>query len=280
MPSNPSRIWARPADLRTGLPSRGQNSLRVLLLAAHPDDETIGASVVLARVRDATVVFLTDGAPRARRLRSADVTGSRQAYAQTRWREAVAALALAGLPRSRVLSLEGIDQEASEEIPRLVRELTKLLVALQPDVMITHPYEGGHPDHDAAALVASLAVTSLKRRRLRAPEVLEMTSYHRREGHCVTGEFLPPDAGDQTQTPQLVVELRLKERRRKRQMFACYVSQQRILENFSTTTERFRPAPRYDFRKPPHPGKLWYECLGWPMSGKHWRELALQARKL
>jgi hypothetical protein len=35
-----------------------------------------------------------------------------------------------------------------------------------------------------------------------------------------------------------------------------------------------RPAPLYDFTKPPHAGKLWYESLGWSMTGRRWRELA------
>ena len=35
--------------------------------------------------------------------------------------------------------------------------------------------------------------------------------------------------------------------------------------------ERFRPTPGYDFSRPPHPGLLWYERLGWPLDGARWR---------
>ena len=37
-------------------------------------------------------------------------------------------------------------------------------------------------------------------------------------------------------------------------------------------------APDYDFSEPPHSGKLWYECMGWPMTGVRWRELATAAQ--
>ena len=54
---------------------------RTVLLAAHPDDETIGASAALHRLPDVTVAYLTDGAPRDTRLWSPHVNGSRDFYA-------------------------------------------------------------------------------------------------------------------------------------------------------------------------------------------------------
>jgi LmbE family N-acetylglucosaminyl deacetylase len=36
---------------------------RVLVVVAHPDDETGGCGVLLQRLHQATVVFCTDGAP-------------------------------------------------------------------------------------------------------------------------------------------------------------------------------------------------------------------------
>jgi len=57
-------------------------------------------------------------------------------------------------------------------------------------------------------------------------------------------------------------------------MFAEYRSQHQVLESFEINRERFRLAPAYDFQKPPHEGKLWYECLGWDMTGERWRTLA------
>lgn len=39
----------------------------------------------------------------------------------------------------------------------------------------------------------------------------------------------------------------------------------------------FRPAPAYDFERPPHAGPLLYDALGRGLTGAHWRRLARSA---
>ncbi len=244
------------------------SSLRILILAAHPDDETIGASLLLSRFPQSSVAFLTDGAPRDTRLWSAGVHGTRAAYAETRRQEAFQALAYAGICRQRAFWLGGVDQEAAFEINMLAERLTKLIAEVCPEIVITHPYEGGHPDHDSAAVVARLACSSVET----SPLVLEMTSYHARDGRCVTAEFLNSDP-----VSELCFGLFSADRDRKRQMMDAYPSQRLVLESFPIDCERLRLAPEYNFSDPPHSGRLWYECTGWPMTGARWRELATLA---
>jgi hypothetical protein len=57
-------------------------------------------------------------------------------------------------------------------------------------------------------------------------------------------------------------------------MMDAYASQRLVLENFAIGQERLRLAPEYNFGEPPHEGKLWYECMSWPMTGSQWCELA------
>jgi len=99
-----------------------------------------------------------------------------------------------------------------------------------------------------------------------------MTSYHLRDGKCLSGEFLPG-----TGEEELTLCLSPEERCRKQRMIASHHSQRFVLQAFSSELERLRPAPSYDFTQPPHPGKLWYECLGWPMTAERWRQLAAAA---
>jgi LmbE family N-acetylglucosaminyl deacetylase len=271
---NPPIAWNRLADPVTGICSRINLDLEPVLLCAHPDDETIGASACMGRLRNPTVVFLTDGAPRDPGLRSPRATGSRARYARMRHDEAIAALALAGVSTARILFLGGVDQEAIHEIVLLAERFASLLAQVEPDIVITHCYEGGHPDHDAAALIATVSKRILVREKKKPPEVLEMTSYHLRDGQCVTGEFLPRDWGQSSGAEELTIQLSPGDRARKEQMLAAYVSQQTILSRFSIGPERLRAAPAYDFTSAPHPGKLWYESLGWPMTGERWREIA------
>jgi LmbE family N-acetylglucosaminyl deacetylase len=243
----------------------GDTSLRVALLAAHPDDETIGASCVITRFPLAHVIFVTKGAPRNQRLWTGGPYVSQEAYAETRRQEAIRALDLAGVTASRISWLSAVDQEVAFEMPSLLTELHRVMHEIQPDILLTHPYEGGHPDHDSTALIARLTCDQLAA----GPLLVEMTSYHARDGRCMTGEFLNSDASS-----ELVCDFSRQEVARKEKMFDAYVSQRLLLGSFGIERERFRLAPRYDFTKPPHPGKLWYECLGWPMSGERWRELA------
>jgi N-acetylglucosamine malate deacetylase 2 len=256
-------------------PVVGVESLRrggVLVLAAHPDDETIGAGALLHRLRDAVVVHLTDGAPHDARFRS--IACDREAYARLRRRELAAALATARVPLGRALALGATDQEAVLAIPELARALAALLRELRPALLVTHPYEGGHPDHDAAALIARAAVQLLRRDGRPAPRIVEMTSYHARGGALVTGRFL-----DGAPAGQLARPLPSREREVKLAMLQCFESQRAALAPFlvSLAEERFRQAPTVDFGAPPQAEPLWYERLGFPMSGARWRSLARRA---
>src|SRR5512142_2301876 len=118
--------------------------LPLVVVAAHPDDETVGAASLLLRAREAAVVHMTDGAPRDRSLWGG-AASDRAAYARTRRAEALAALGEAGIPPGRVICLGAVDQEAVALLAPLARELAAVLDALEPRFVVTHPVEGGHP---------------------------------------------------------------------------------------------------------------------------------------
>jgi LmbE family N-acetylglucosaminyl deacetylase len=242
-----------------------ESCLRIAVLAAHPDDETIGASALLGRFQNAEVLYLTDGAPRDRKLWSPDARGSREDYVRLRREEAQTALALVDIAPEQVTWLGATDQEAILDVGDLTERLVQFLEVSRPSVLITHAYEGGHPDHDTAALVARLAISGADSRCV----LLEMTSYHAESGRCVTGQFLNNGVGS-----EIVFKLSEEERTRKRRMMAAHSSQREVLSGFAIDHERLRLAPEYDFSRPPHTGSLWYECMGWEMTGERWRSLA------
>lgn len=243
------------------------HSPRIAVLAAHPDDEAIGASVLLSRSKDPLVVYLTDGAPRDAKLWSPAFKGSREEYAAMRRAEAELALSYVGVKQEQIEWLGAVDQDAVFHSVELAQNLAELLEQECPDLLITHPYEGGHPDHDAAALIAREALAQLNPGK--APMLLEMSSYHAREAQCVTGEFLRSNAADEFR-----FQLTEQHRQRKRRMFESYGSQRLVLSAFSTSHECWRKAPDCDFTRPPHEGKLWYECMGWATTGEAWRSAA------
>ena len=103
----------------------------------------------------------------------------------------------------------------------------------------------------------------------KVPLVVEMTSYHAAGGRLTIGQFVPGSG-----PPEVVVRLSNKERARKSEMIACFGSQTPVLANFGVDVERFTLSPRYDFGRPPHPGRLHYERLEWILTGEDWRLFA------
>jgi LmbE family N-acetylglucosaminyl deacetylase len=255
-----------------------RSNIRGLLLAAHPDDETIGASAALRRSKYWQVAYLTDGAPVELGLRSRSFNGSRGEYAAIRAEEAKCALKLAGIPAEHFRFMSAVDQESVYSIPKLVDEMLAIVREWHPEIVLTHPYEGGHPDHDTAALVARVSIQRMKQETGSAPFLVEMSSYHcNREGRRVVGDFLPTAPvleGAITRSQTITVELTDDDRVRKSHMMACYKSQTPVLADFPLEPERLRIAPFYDFSQPPHFGQLWYEHLGWKMTGRDWRKYA------
>jgi LmbE family N-acetylglucosaminyl deacetylase len=237
--------------------------LPAAIVVAHPDDETIGLGGQLARLRDPLLVQVTDGAPRS-------VGPGREDYVRTRSAELAAALLAGDVHCIECLELGFVDQEMSLDMPGIVARLVEALAKRRPEVVLTHPYEGGHPDHDATAFAVHAAVKSLKREKLPAPVIWEFTSYHAgAAGAMITGEFLPAPSAPETR-----IILTGEAKRRKLAMIRSFVSQREVLREFPLDYELFRPAPAYDFTAPPHPGQLYYERFDWGITGERWRRLA------
>jgi LmbE family N-acetylglucosaminyl deacetylase len=256
---------AQRASLAKALPS-------TLVVVAHPDDEAIGAGGLLAGLPDAVVAHMTDGAPRDERYAKSKGFLTRDEYARARRREVVNALAHVGITPDRCRGLGYVDGEATNHLLEMVFDVADLIDEVRPDIVLTHPYEGGHSDHDATAFAVHLACGILRRDRAPAPLVLELTSYHNYSGTRRVFEFLP-FIGTHDQTIRLTdVEKLVKKR-----MYDEFVSQQQVLERFPINVEKFRPAPRYLFTEAPHEGLLDYERFCSMITGAEWRKSAEKA---
>ena len=135
-------------------------SEKVVVLAPHMDDETIGCGGTLARHvargADVTVIFLTDG----RRGGRPDDPAGAQRLMQTRRREAEAALEILGVKRMHCLDL--VDGEL-HSTPEAAARLRELLQASPPDLVYLPFFLEEHPDHRAASqlLLDATAGTAL-----------------------------------------------------------------------------------------------------------------------
>jgi len=241
---------------------------RILIVVAHPDDETIGAGIWMARRPSCdgiTLLHVTDGSPR--NLSDARSAGfaTREEYAAERRRELLAAVGLAGIRPEQCRALGFVDQEASFDLRLLVASIRDVIAELKPGLILTHPYEGGHPDHDACAFAVAQALK-------RAPHY-EFVSYHNGPAGLIPGKFLREEGSEE------ILTLSPAERELKTAMFECFRTQKRVLDWFSIDQERFRIAPKYDFTQPPHEGELLYERFGFA-TGDDWRRSATYALEM
>lgn len=245
------------------------------IIVAHPDDEAIGAGALMAELPDVVVVHVTDGAPKHLDAARRNGHDTREEYARARRDEVVAALGLVGIRPERIRALGYVDGEAALRLVEISYAVAGLLDELRPEVVLTHPYEGGHTDHDATAFAVHLACGVLRREGVPAPVVLELASYHNRNGRRVHADFLP-----HWPVPTRSVELPPEAQQLKQRMFRYFTTQQKVLSAFPLDVERFRVAPRYIFTVPPHEGPLDYERYCTTISGAEWRANAEKALQI
>ena len=233
---------------------------RTLIVAAHPDDETLGLGGHFRSVHP-RIFHLTTGAgflpiPH---------------LAEKRAMEIRRALAIGRIPRHRFVAGLIPDQGAVRAIPELVKNLSASIARFRPDCLLTHTYEGGHPDHDAASVICRVASNG------RIP-IYEFPSYHNGTPHLPTATF-EANRFRSNLSPEVILVLSKKQQMLKTRMLRCFRSQAKIVGKFTVEEECFRRAPLYDYDQPPHEGILLYESFGWRMNFHSWRVSVQEALK-
>lgn len=241
---------------------------KIAIVVAHPDDETYGCGAALARLHGVTLVHVTDGAPRNGADALAHGFSGWEAYAEARRDELGAALALAGGQSIFRLSLRLPDQEAHLHSLEIVRSLSMLFNERKISTVLTHAFEGGHPDHDTVAFSVAQAAHET--------EIVEMPYYRLGPSEPLSQSFAQIDgAGEEHR-----IDLTTEEKKRKQRMIAAYKTQVEPLSQVSLEFETFRRAPRYDFSAIPNDGRIFYEKLfDWGISAKQVRDQFVAARE-
>ncbi|MCC7065471.1 MAG: PIG-L family deacetylase [Planctomycetes bacterium] len=128
----------------------------VLVLAAHPDDEVIGAGGMLAwharRGQAITVVHATDGAKGDPSARENDICAVRR-------REGKEALQRLGIGEPQHWDLP--DGDLPEHLPALTERVRALFVQVQPRTLYSFWFGEAHRDHRAVAAATVRAAGAL-----------------------------------------------------------------------------------------------------------------------
>lgn len=139
-----------------------------LVLAPHPDDETIGCGATIARKRAvATPVRVLVAADGRSSHRSATVGPDE--LARLRAREVVAACAVLGVAEADVAQLGFADLTLAERRPELAEAIGAQLDDLRPEEVRVPSGRDWHPDHQALRAALDLALVG----RTSPPRVLE-----------------------------------------------------------------------------------------------------------
>ncbi|MFN2516296.1 MAG: PIG-L deacetylase family protein [Pyrinomonadaceae bacterium] len=247
-------------------------TLRCSVIVAHPADEVVGAGCLISKLADVTVLHVTDGAPPDMHDATAAGFKERSDYAQARKNECLSALALANVPEDRVIDFEVTDHCAPQCLADLTKRIATFLQQSSADIVLTHPYEGGHPDHDATAFATHAALRLMKQNGLKPPVLFEMALHPSTDFKAKVPEFLPGASGE---TTTLLLDEKAQEL--KQRMFACFESQRQSLDVSPVGPEKFRQPATYDFSAPPQFGKLHYENFDWALKSNEWQSLANKA---
>lgn len=242
----PRRADAQDACL-AALAARAPIDASVTLALAHPDDEAIGAGGQFGLFQRLCVVVASDGAPRDGRDAARLGHDTRESYARTRRAELARALDAGGQARAPLIMLDLPDGELVFALPRLIAELTRIFRAQRSDIVLTHAYEGGHPDHDALALACRCAAQACGR----APAIIEMPYYRAAAGGWARQSFADARGA-------LRIRVDGPDWTRKCAMLDAHASQRDLLRDFRQPVESFRIAPPYNFTRPPNGGDLLY----------------------
>jgi len=136
-------IWAR-ADLPR------LSSGTFLIIAPHPDDETLGCGALIAQARaqgrNVAVVVVTNGSASSESNR---LTPQERAF--LRRKETIKATSILGLNPEALTFLDHPDGEAKNNLERITQELGALIDALSPAAVFAPCGLDEHPDHRAVA---------------------------------------------------------------------------------------------------------------------------------
>jgi len=223
---------------------------RILILAAHPDDEVVACAASSSRARaqgaTLTVLYLTHGCL-AREVLWPWQRKHYDRFVAIRRAEAdKAAIALGlqpvgwGMRPARALW---------REMPRVYEEVLAAIEQYRPDQVWVPAYEGGNPDHDALNAIGFKLRSRIS--------VLEFAEYNFFGGKIRSQSFISSDETVRTLT------LTPEEQAAKRAALKIYSSETNNLSSLDVEQESYRPLALYNYEQPPHQGKLWYARFSW-----------------
>ncbi|MFH1537696.1 MAG: PIG-L family deacetylase [bacterium] len=239
---------------------------KVLYVFAHQDDEVmvfVKMALDIRRGREVHALWLTDSAF--------------YEPAEVREQESRNAMKLLGLTHENLHFLGYPDAQAYKHLENIFRDASAVAEKLQPVEITSNAFEGGHIDHDAASLIASLIAGRLPCCKVH----YEFPSYNMYGNRYRVNEFLPGDDCETLRTPvdDELIGLKLKS-------LEMYPTQAHVIETLKSIAnveemmksgEPYRVSPAHDYTKRPVEPLVAYEVtFPVPLKFEYFRDAAVE----
>jgi LmbE family N-acetylglucosaminyl deacetylase len=223
---------------------------RILILAPHPDDETVGCAIAAQRARHGGaavfVLTLTTGIP----PKAALFPWQRAAYAARIARRRAEATAVAALLQLTPLGFAEFPSRTLKTAAAAAHGLIANAVSgHRIDEIWAPAWEGGHQDHDVTNFLAARFADRVR--------VVEFAEYNF-AGGTVRSQIFPAAIGNEELIALTPAEADLKAK-----ALAIYHSERGNLAHVRTAQEILRPLPPHDYTRAPHNGTLFRERFHW-----------------
>ncbi len=226
------------------------SAARPLILVPHPDDEVVGCAIAISRARAAgaeiSALYLTTGVPGRERV---------WPWRRSRYEDLVARRREEARRAADVLGISPVgfhdwsSRTLKAHLDQAMAAISQALVERSIDEIWTPAWEGGHQDHDVTNFLAARFAGKLP--------VREFAEYN------LAGGRVQSQAFPQSNGTEEVLILTAEEAQLKAALLALYRSERLNLRYVQLRQESLRPLPHYDYRAPPHAGRVFYERFQW-----------------
>ena len=216
----------------------------ILLIAAHPDDELVGAAFIIKKIllkKNLIIFFPTNGVLSKEEMWFWDKR-KYQEKKKLRNKEMKKSLQYLGVKKFFKQNIP--TRKLKENIEKTFKKINLLIKNWKIDTVFCPAYEGGHQDHDVSNFICSRLRNNYK--------VFEYAEYNFSKGKINCNEFVKPTKNEVT------IKLSEREKREKMELLKIYNSEKGNLDYVKLDKECYRKLYDYDYSKPPHPGRLFY----------------------
>ncbi len=212
---------------------------KLLIIGPHPDDAefSTGRLLIRRKGKNSHVICLTDG----RKGQESKKKIPEDKFAELRIKESKKAL---NELNASYEFLRIFDQALASN-PFVIDWLYLAIKKLSPDFLLVPPYEGAHPDHDAAHLFAIIASRNIGFSRA---NIIEYASYNNYSGKFNVQKFIPKE------TREFILKPRPNEQKRWLDIMGIFKSQISLQNKYVllSKNEKYRVLPKYDYSRLPY----------------------------